>query len=72
MFIMDTKFYNQKLNELINSIRANSDTSIRANSDTSITGEEQAIILDALTTVDNLLINKRRLIESTINKMKKK
>lgn len=64
MFIMDTKFYNQKLNELINSIRANSDTSI--------TGEEQAIILDALTTVDNLLINKRRLIESTINKMKKK
>ena len=64
MFIMDTKFYNQKLNELLNSIRANSDTSI--------TGEEQAIILDALTTVDNLLINKRRLIESTINKMKKK
>lgn len=64
MFIMDTKFYNQKLNELLNSIRANSDTSI--------TGEEQAIILDALTIVDNLLINKRRLIESTINKMKKK
>lgn len=64
MFIMDAKFYNQKLNELINSIRANSNTSI--------TGEEQAIILDALTTVDNLLINKRRLIESTINKMKKK
>lgn len=64
MFIMDTKFYNQKLNELLNSIRANSDTSI--------TGEEQAIILDALTTVDNLLINKRKLIESTINKMKKK
>lgn len=64
MFIMDAKFYNQKLNELVNSIRANSNTSI--------TGEEQAIILDALTTVDNLLINKRRLIESTINKMKKK
>lgn len=64
MLIMDAKFYNQKLNELINSIRANSNTSI--------TGEEQAIILDALTTVDNLLINKRRLIESTINKMKKK
>lgn len=51
MFIMNTKFYNQKLNELINSIRANSDISI--------TGEEQAIILDALTTVDNLLITNR-------------